>query len=380
MKKILFVRTVPYDFNANTYNVQGFGLGKAFCRLGYDFDFLYFSKKGNSEYVLCEENGHRLKVISKPRIRLFRTGICMEICNKEFLGQYDFVISCEYGQYMTYALSKVSDNVVMYSGPYYNLFYLPFVSPFYDALFVKRINQNIKHKFVKSVLAKGFLEAKGYTNVESIGVALDIERFDAEVNMLPETKELVSYMTENRCLLYVGALSDRKNYPFILEVYKRVLADNPDIKFVMIGKGEQKYVKKYMDQLSEIEKAGIYRLERIDNAQLKYVYPLAKAFLLPSKLEIFGMVLLESMYLGAPVVTSWNGGSSTLINGRNTGLIVKEFDANEWKKAVQRYLDDEKYTLMVTQSAKELIKNEFTWDVLAKKMIVAIKGEYAELC
>ena len=375
MKKILFVRTVPYDFNANTYNVQGFGLGKAFCRLGYDFDFLYFSPKGNNEYILCEENGHRLKVISKPRIRLFRTGICPEICNKVFLGQYDFVISCEYGQYMTYALSKASDNVVMYSGPYYNLFYLPFVSPLYDALFTKQINQNIKHKFVKSVLAKEFLESKGYTDVESIGVALDIERFDEKVEMLPETKELESYMTENRCLLYVGALSDRKNYPFILEVYKRVLADNPDIKLVLIGKGEQKYVQKYLGRLSENEIAGIYRLERIDNAQLKYIYPLAKAFLLPSKLEIFGMVLLEAMYLGAPVVTSWNGGSSTLIDGKGTGLIVKEFDVDKWKKAVQRYLDDEKYALEVRQSAKELIINEFTWDVLARKMLSAIYKE-----
>ena len=158
--KILFVRTVPYDINPNTYNIQGFGLGKAFCKLGFDFDYLYLSKKGESEYILYEENGHRVKVISKPRIRLFRTGICKEICNKRFLQQYDFVISNEYDEYMTYALSKASDNVVMYSGPYYNLFYLPFMSPIYDVLFTKSINKNIKHKFVKSILAKEFMEKK----------------------------------------------------------------------------------------------------------------------------------------------------------------------------------------------------------------------------
>ena len=170
-------------------------------------------------------------------------------------------------------------------------------------------------------------------------------------------------MTENRCLIYVGALSDRKNYPFILEVYKRVLADNPDIKLVLIGKGEQKYVQKYLGRLSENEIAGIYRLERIDNAQLKYIYPLAKAFLLPSKLEIFGMVLLEAMYLGAPVVTSWNGGSSTLIDGKGTGLIVKEFDVDKWNKAVQRYLDDEKYALGTTyyNRADEYIGNNVNY-------------------
>ena len=62
-KKILFVRTAANDFNPNTYNVQGFGLGKAFCKLGYDFDYLCFTSKEEKEYVLEEINGHKLKVI-----------------------------------------------------------------------------------------------------------------------------------------------------------------------------------------------------------------------------------------------------------------------------------------------------------------------------
>lgn len=375
MRKILFVRTVPYDFNANTYNVQGFGLGKAFCRLGYDFDFLCFSSKEEKEYVLCEESGHKVTVIVKKRLRLFRTGINLSICNKEFLSQYEFVISCEYGQFMTYALSKASDNVVMYSGPYYNLFMLPFMSPIYDAIFTKAMNKNLQCKFVKSELAKEYLEKKGYADLVNIGVALDIERFDEDVAIQPETQKLMQFMKSNRCILYVGALSDRKNYPFTLEVYKKVLADNPDVKLVLIGKGDQAYIDKYMGQLSKVERAGVYRLERIDNAQLKYIYPLAKAFLLPSKLEIFGMVLLESMYLGAPVVTSWNGGSSTLIDGRNTGIIVKKFDVDQWKKAVQEYLDDENLSKRTTAAARELIAKEFTWDVLAKKILGTTKGE-----
>lgn len=371
-KKILFVRTVPYNFNPNTYNVQGFGLGKAFCKLGYDFDFLCFSSKGEKKYVLYEEEGHKLTVIVKKRLRLFRTGINLSICTKEFLSQYEFVISCEYGQFMTYALSKASDNVVMYSGPYYNLFMLPFMSPIYDALFTKAMNKNLRCKFVKSELAKDYLGKKGYTDLVNIGVALDIERFDADVPIQPETQKLIQFMKNNRCILYVGALSDRKNYPFLLEVYKKLLSKNPDIKFVLIGKGKEKYVSRYMDTLTSQQKNNIYHLERIDNAQLKYIYPLAKAFVLPSKLEIFGMVLLEAMYLGAPVVTSWNGGSSTLIKGYGTGQIVKEFNVNQWSEAVQAYLDNEEYAKVTTQKAKKLISTEFVWETLAQKMLETI--------
>lgn len=376
MKKILFVRTVPYDFNPNTYNVQGFGLGKAFCKMGYDFDFLYFSKDRHEEYTLIEENGHRVKVISKPRIRIFRTGVCTEICKCEFLGQYDFVISCEYNQYMTYALSKYSENVAMYSGPYYNLFFFPFVSPLYDLFFTKKINRNIRCKFVKSLLAKEFLESKGYTDIESIGVALDIERFDKNVKIQSQTRQIVEFMQRNRCILYVGALSERKNFPFILEVYKKIVAKVLDVRFVIIGKGDSKYVGKYISKLSDIERTGIYHLECIENAQLKYIYPLAKAFLLPSKLEIFGMVLLEAMYLGAPVVTSWNGGSATLINGRETGMIVREFDSNKWRDAVLKYLSNPQFVDTITQNAHKLIKNEYNWTAIAQKMLRRIEGEH----
>ena len=76
-KKILFVRTAPNEFNPNTYNVQGFGLGKAFCRLGYDFDFLGLTKKTTDEYILAEEEGHTLRVILRPRIRVLRTSLCL---------------------------------------------------------------------------------------------------------------------------------------------------------------------------------------------------------------------------------------------------------------------------------------------------------------
>ncbi len=371
MNKILYVKNSSSKIDLNSYNVQAVGLGKAFCNLGFEYDFLFFL---NENKIIKEEiiNEHQFRIISRKGIRLLRSYYCGGILHEEYLSQYDFVISTEYGQIMTYFLSKVSNNVVLYSGPYYNLFKLPFISPIYDFFFTKKIDKNIQHKFVKSELAKEYLEEKGYTDIVNIGVALDIERFAKETEIQPETQKLVRYMQNNRCILYVGTLSKRKNYPFLLEVYKKVLAQNPDIRFVMIGKGEKAYISKYMDQLSEAEREGIYRLERVDNAQLKYIYPLAKAFLLPSKQEIFGMVLLESMYLGAPVVTSWNGGSSTLIQGQKTGQIVKEFDVDKWREAIQHYLDDEQFTNEIISNAHQLIENEYNWEALARRMLKEI--------
>ena len=382
-KKILLVRATPNDLDINGYNVQQVGLGKVFVKMGYDYDFITFKKDGKSckEFVFFEEGGHRAKVIEKPRHRFFRWGINMEIAKKEFLNQYDLIICQEYYQLQSYLCSKASNKVVLYSGPYYNLFMPKWLSPIYDRFIGPKLNKQVKCKFVKSVLAEQFLKGKGYTNLFNIGVGLDSSRFDNEKTIKPETQKLVDIMTNNRCILYVGALSDRKNVPFLLATYQKVLEQAPDVKFVMIGKSvinplmkfigkkDSDYEKECMANVPKDVRDGIIRIQRLENPQLKYIYPLAKAFLLPSKLEIFGMVLLEAMYLGTPVVTSYNGGSMTLIDGRETGLMVPEFDVAKWTDAIMKFLNDPEYTSRVTKNASELIRDEYNWPIIAKKFL-----------
>ncbi len=379
--KVLFVRTPCGDLNPNTYNNQQIGMGKAFCRLGYDFDFITFKKRDQKEWTFFEYEGCKARWIEKPRKRVFRWGINKSIVDKDFLSQYDFVLSQEYYQIMTYFLSKESDNIVMYSGPYTNLFYTPIGSKLYDLLFTRKINNNVRVKLTKSVLAQRFLEKKGYDNVTTVGVGLDFERFENEKAMAPETKPIVDFMQENKCILYVGSLWSVKNYPFLLEVFQKVRERDPEIKMVTIGrsiasplaklfgKSNESYAKEVEAKYPKEVIDNIYHVEKIPNPQLKYIYPLAKTFLLPSHFEIFGMVLLEAMYFGAPVVTRLNGGSSSMIEGRNSGIIVDEYDVDKWADAIFSYLNDTEFAKTISENARKIVREEFTWDAIVKKML-----------
>ena len=384
-KKILIIRNTPYDANPSNYNLQEVGIGKAFCRLGYDYDYICFKKENQKEWTYYEHNSCKARYIEKPRTRFMRWGINTSILNKDFLSQYDIIISREYYQIMTYLLAKRVKNVHMYSGPYYNLFMFKWFSPIYDRLFTKSIDKNIRCKFVKSVLAKDFMEQKGYHNVINVGVGLDFERFEKETEIKPETLHIMDFMKKHRCILYVGALSDRKNYPFLLKVYQKIIEKEPDIKFVMIGrskigpfsklfgKKDGDYAKVYDKQLPSYVQKGILHIEKIENPQLKYIYPLAKAFLLPSKLEIFGMVLLEAMYFGAPVISSRNGGSMTLLKN-GTGRIIEDFDVDKWAAAVLFYLYNPKQVQEMINKAHHMIVEHYNWDTIARKMLMHING------
>lgn len=384
MKNILLVRATPNDLDINAYNVQQVGIGKSLVNKGYNYDFITFKKNApRKETVFYEKDGCRAKCIELPRIRVLRWGINTDICKKEFLDKYDLIICQEYYQLETYLISCKSNRVAMYTGPYYNMFLPKCFSPIYDFLFTKRINRQIKHKFVKSVLAYDFMEKKGYTGLTNVGVALDTSRF-VDVEILPETKQLIDFMKNNKCLLYVGSLIERKNYPFLLETYKKMLQRDPDVKLVLIGKSkvsgvekylgkkDSEYAAKYDKNLTEKEKAGIYHLERLANPQLRHIYPLAKAFLLPSIQEIFGMVLLEAMYFGAPVVSSRNGGSLTLMADGKCGQIVDEFDAEKWCDAISKYLDDPQYAKSVVEAAMNKVKEEYTWDAITNTMLKTV--------
>ena len=384
MKNILLVRATPNDLDINAYNVQQVGIGKSLVNKGYNYDFITFKKNApRKETVFYEKDGCRAKCIELPRIRVLRWGINTDVCKKEFLDKYDLIICQEYYQLETYLISCKSNRVAMYTGPYYNMFLPKCFSPIYDFLFTKRINRQIKHKFVKSVLAYDFMEKKGYTGLTNVGVALDTSRF-VDVEILPETKQLIDFMKNNKCLLYVGSLIERKNYPFLLETYKKMLQRDPDVKLVLIGKSkvsgvekylgkkDSEYAAKYDKNLTEKEKAGVYHLERLANPQLRYIYPLAKAFLLPSIQEIFGMVLLEAMYFGAPVVSSRNGGSLTLMADGKCGQIVDEFDAEKWCDAISKYLDDPQYAKSVVEAAMNKVKEEYTWDAITNTMLKTV--------
>lgn len=386
-KKILMVRPSPWDSDFKAYNIQEVGLGKAFCRLGYDYDYVCLQTNPHPVWRFYEYNGCKGQYIEKPRRRILRWAFNREVVSREFLSQYDIVLSREYYQPMTCQIAMHHDNVAMYNGPYWNMLMPKWLSPFYDIFVTPKMITHLKHVFVKSELAKKFLKRKGYKDVVTVGVGLDMERFDVDVPKSPDTLELIDFMTNNRCILYIGHLDANKNLPFMLSLFQKLLQTEPDLKFVLIGKScisavkkllgkkDEDYAKEVFKKLPENVKAGIKHIRRIENTQLKYIYPLAKAFVLPSKLEIFGMVLAEAMYLGAPVVTSKHGGSTTLFgNSDECGQMIAEFNVKEWAIAVLRYLKDEEYASKVKMNAHQKIKDEYSWDVIAKRMLEQINN------
>ncbi|HFD2051434.1 glycosyltransferase family 4 protein [Clostridium perfringens] len=367
-KKILYVRSGPYKVNLNSYNLQEIGFSKSLCDKGFNCDILYYSNFNKDEEIYSNNNC-KVRILWRKGIKILRTGIYPQILNKKFLSRYDLIIATEYSQIMTILMSKLSNNVVIYNGPYYNLFKIKFIEKIYDKLFVNVINKNIKQVFVKSDLAKEYLTKKGIKNISVLGVGLDISKFELDNKPSNKINKLIDFMKKNKCLLYVGSLDDRKNFRFTLKVFEKVNNINPDIKLVVIGKGKRGYVENCFKEIKNETKKNIIHINQLDNNYLKFVYKEASIFILPSKLEIFGMVLLEAMYFGVPTITSINGGSSTLIKNLVNGIIVNEFNEDEWCRSILNLIKDNEFAAKLSLNAKNTIKNNYTWKEISEKFI-----------
>ena len=223
----------------------------------------------------------------------------------------------------------------------------------------------------KSVLATRYLQDKGIQNVTTIGVGLDLDNLVRSVDKV-QTNEFTDNVKSSmfrKKLLYIGVLEERRNIPFLLETVKKVSERIPDVGLILIGKGKPEYVSMCMKKIEELGiKDNVIYKESLEQKYMPAVYQACDAFLLPTRYEIFGMVLLEAMYYGLPVFTTYNGGSSTLMNESN-GVVINSLDVSEWSGKISQVLTDENRCVEIGKSAHQTIADNYTWDALADKFL-----------
>lgn len=120
-------------------------------------------------------------------------------------------------------------------------------------------------------------------------------------------------------ILYVGAITERKNVLKLVEAYNAIQHDI-HIPLVLVGNGRHYFdvVKKYIEQQSLQSK--VILLTNVETQDLPALYQSARMFVYPSKYEGFGIPILEALKSGTPVIASHT--SSLPEVGGNAALYI----------------------------------------------------------
>ena len=372
--KIIIVRPSSILININSYNAQELGLAKALVREQHVADVIYYTK--NKEYTKQIINFDMDKSVTihwVPGRRFLHFALFNKKVLKEIIKYYDIIQTGEYNQYISYYLLKNKFKpTIIYHGPYYN----PKISSrimtkIFDFIFLKSYLKMEAYFITKSNLAGEFLKSKGFKNITTIGVGLnkDSLNYEKKTNL----KDFKKNHNKDRNLLYVGNITPGKNILFILNIMKHIINNEYDVKLFIIGSGPKKYVNKcrrYIDK-NGLNKYVVF-LGKIDQDELPKFYQAADLFVFPSSREIYGMVMLEAMLFGVPVITTLHGGSSMVIKNDTNGYIINNFNVNEWANKILDILN--KNNRDISKNAHETIENYFTWDKLSEKYIKAYES------
>lgn len=371
--KILIIRTFPDKLNLKNYNVQEVGLAKALTVKGHVCDIvLYNGKEVDTEQEYCfSYNGqeYKFKIYWLHGYKFLKNGFMPSV--KKIFPQYDVIQVHEYEQLMSWNLyTKPIKPTVIYHGPYYDNFAKGYnlKCKLFDLLFLPRREYQKVVALSKSNLATDFLHCKGFKNVTTVGVGIDLDNFGE--NAYKEISNIEKKSQRN--LLYVGKLEERRNVYFLIDVFRKIRESDSQFKLVIIGNGEKEYKEKFLASIEEELKSGsiVYR-ESATQVELVEYYTTASFFLLASNYEIFGMVMLEAMYFGAPVISSLNGGSSTLIRNGHNGFIMDKFDDNAWANCIYDAMQNDKLLEEMKLNARKTVEQNYTWNILADKFVEA---------
>lgn len=367
-KRILIIRNFASKVNVNSYNLQEIGLGKALVRKGFDCDVVYYHDTDTFNEVIYEVEGKKLTIKWTKAIKFMSNSIYYSLLKKSILDQYDIVISTEYHQVMTFLLSILcGEKLYLYHGPYQdnskNL-----IQQIYDKVLTPIIRNRVNKVFTKSDLANDYLKNKGFKDIETIGVGLDIEKLEVETeSTIVELKSSIDFNKKN--LLYVGVLEDRRNIEFLFNVFAKLIKKDSNINLVLVGNGKTEDTERYFKLANYLNiEQHIVHIKQLEQSDLKSLYKKMDLFIFPTNYDIFGMVLLESMYFKLPVVSTYNGGSQTLIKSGN-GVVLRDLDENLWVDKIYSILMDKSLKDRIGENAHKQIINNFTWDKVANKII-----------
>jgi len=181
-----------------------------------------------------------------------------------------------------------------------------------------------------------------------------------------------------RVVLTVGRWRADERYKgmdTLITALPRLLPRWPELQVAMVGDGDD---RAWLEDLAEENgvRLHVHFLSGLSYAELAACYGHCEIFALPSRGEGFGLVYLEAMACGKPVIGGAHGGAPEVIDDGKTGYLVQHGDAVQLATAMETLLADPALGQEMGRRGKQRVENEFRFSVFAKSFRKILR----ELC
>jgi glycogen synthase len=168
-----------------------------------------------------------------------------------------------------------------------------------------------------------------------------------------------------RFVFALGRVVEKKGFDLLLDAFAQIAPARPDLGLVIGGTGSA--LDGLVRQAAAADLSGRVAFPGLlSRAQVTWAMATAEAFVLPSRVEPFGIVVLEALAAGCPAVVSARGGAPEIVRGGVDGLIVDPLDVGALASAVARVLDDTRLRQELRRAGPQRAA-EFEWGAIASR-------------
>lgn len=236
-----------------------------------------------------------------------------------------------------------------------NIFYL-YTKAILDMFFDK-----LDARVAVSEAAREFADSHFPGDYEIVPNGINLAEFGANIAPIPHLKD------GRKNILFVGRFDEsRKGFRYLLRAFPMVREQYPDARLIVVGSGNHERYDRFLRQqgIEDVIFTGF-----TDAATKARYYATADVFCAPSTgRESFGIILVEAMASGTPVVAASNPGYRGVIKNGETGILVEPKDEHSLALGLVRALSDTELRQQIIANAYDDIK-QYDWERVANRLL-----------
>jgi glycogen synthase len=203
--------------------------------------------------------------------------------------------------------------------------------------------------------------------IRLIPIGIDPSRFQSVVVNRDAVRAKFGISRDEKLVLFVGRLTSQKGCEYLVRAIPQV-ARYHNVKLLVVGEG---YFREELERIAASSPepwrtrfAGFLADETVTELFLS-----SDVLVVPSVYEPFGVVALEAMAAGLPVVVSSIDGLVEIVKHEENGILVYPRESSSIAWGISRVLSDPANTARLTENAKKDIAKRFAWEAVAKQTV-----------
>ncbi len=233
----------------------------------------------------------------------------------------------------------------------------------YSDVLLRRLANKLDGRIAVSRAARDYISRYFPGDYRIIPNGVDLELFRAKA------KPVERFCDGRLNILFVGRLEKRKGFGVLLEAFGHVQREVPGVRLLVVGAFNDDDKKPFIEFIRKNRIYGVRFIGHVPEDELPRYYHTCDVFCAPSLgYESFGMVLIEAMAAGKPVVASAIPGYTEVVKSGAEGLLVPPGDPQALARAIIHLLQNPQLRITMGEMGKRKA-SRYSWRQIASEVL-----------